>query len=66
MRRLSVVITERARRELVRAEKWWRANRELAPRLFLEELEATLELLADMPASGLSVPSRRYPGYADG
>ena len=30
--------------------------------MFLDELEATLELLANMPVSGRSAPSRRYPG----
>jgi len=57
-----VIITERARRELVRVAGWWKANRKIAPYLFVEEFEATLELLAAMPASGTAAPSHRYPG----
>jgi plasmid stabilization system protein ParE len=60
--RYRVTITERARRELVRAAGWWKANRKAAQDLFVEEIEATFALLASTPATGTAAPSHRYPG----
>jgi plasmid stabilization system protein ParE len=41
-------------------DSWWREHRPAAPRLFVEELAATLEMLAAMPMIG-----RRYRRYQD-
>jgi hypothetical protein len=41
-----------AKREAVRHNSWWRANRELSPDLFERELIRTLEQIEAAPHSG--------------
>lgn len=49
---MKVRATGRARREIVRADEWWRAERPEAPTLFLDELAALVRLLEVAPETG--------------
>jgi plasmid stabilization system protein ParE len=42
-------VARRALAEAERAARWWRRNREAAPTLFEEELDAALDLLRETP-----------------
>ena len=57
-----VSATGHARRQLETARRWWLANRDKAPDLFVNELEAAQLLLADDPRLGTAFPTPRYPG----
>ena len=44
-----VQTTASAARELERARRWWRTNRDKAPSAFDQDVEGLLRLLADRP-----------------
>ena len=46
------VISPRARQQVERAQRWWEANREKAPGLFLQELASAERQLMTLPESG--------------
>ena len=47
-----------ARRQIVAACDWWRANRPVAPTLLEDELDIALDRLAERPNLGAPWPSR--------
>lgn len=49
---MKVVVTARAKREIVRAALWWRDHRAAAPTWFLDELAAAQVQLSASPISG--------------
>ena len=48
----------RAERQINTARAWWLRNRDKNPRAFDEDIEAALQLLADMPYAGKPVRIR--------
>ncbi len=54
--------TGRARLEIERNEQWWRANRQVAPTLFLEELIAAIEQAVNHPELGKMYRDAARPG----
>ena len=54
-----VVVSPEAVVEVVRIAAWWRENREKAPRLFQNELDEALVLIASYPEIGKVARSRR-------
>ena len=53
MNRVSrIVVTARAKREILRIADWWTTERIQAPDLFQRELRAALELLRSLPNCG--------------
>ena len=57
-----VSATGHARRQIEAAGRWWLMNRDKAPELFVNELEAAQLLLAAEPGAGTAFPTPRYPG----
>jgi plasmid stabilization system protein ParE len=59
-----IIVSPRARRQIERAVRWWRANRPAAPDLLERELAAILDRIARSPELGRSMypPSERLPG----
>lgn len=57
-----VSATGHARRQIDAAGRWWLANRDKAPELFVEELELARQHLTGEPESGSPFPTPRYPG----
>lgn len=51
-----------ARRQIEAAARWWLANRDKAPELFVNDLDAAHMLLAVEPGAGTGFPTPRYPG----
>lgn len=49
---LQVFYQRRAERDASRISAWWRANRNAAPDLFIDELEQTIRTIADAPLLG--------------
>lgn len=49
---LRVSYQRRAERDASRIRNWWRANRQAAPDLFVEELEQTVQTIASAPLIG--------------
>ncbi len=49
---LPIRYSEKAGNHIRELDAWWRENRDKAPRLFREELQRTVELLADNPQLG--------------
>lgn len=47
-----VLLTPEAESQIRRIDAWWRGNRPLAPKLFIEEFAAACELLAGAPEAG--------------
>src|SRR5271170_3530894 len=58
---MRVEIGRRARLQVERASKWWRANRRDAPLLLLQELDETLRRLIVSPSLGVVYPTRKRP-----
>ena len=54
--------TGHARRQMETAAQWWLANRDKAPELFVDELEAAQALLSGDPHAGTAFPTPRHPG----
>jgi plasmid stabilization system protein ParE len=54
-----LLISERARRHIDEAQRWWLENRDKAPEALEEELRETFALLLDTPAIGALVPTRK-------
>lgn len=54
--------TGRARLEIERNDRWWRANRSAAPTLFLEELIAAIEQTVNHPELGKTYRDAVRPG----
>lgn len=52
MTRYRVAVVERAEVQLRTIDAWWRTHRTVAPELFVEELAAAFERIADVPFSG--------------
>lgn len=48
----TVSLVEEAEEQVQHLSAWWRANRPLAPGLFLEELAGAIDLLASAPDIG--------------
>lgn len=57
-----VKVTRRAEREIKRAEKWWRENREAATEALREELENAFDLIAAQPHIGARATNAKLPG----
>jgi plasmid stabilization system protein ParE len=49
---IEIRTTPHADLQILEIDAWWTANREKAPALFLEELEAGFELISRQPQSG--------------
>lgn len=58
----SVGFTPRALADMQKVAKWWRTNRTSAPRLFQNELDRALVLIAAHPDIGARSRLRAYPG----
>lgn len=54
-----VVVSPEALGEVVRIASWWRQNRQAAPRMFQDELDDALVLIAECPEIGPRVRGRR-------
>lgn len=59
---VQVWIVDEAEQEARAARAWWESNRQAAPDLFRRELQAVLELLAELPESGHPHPHPEVPG----
>ena len=59
---LPVKVTRRAEREIEKADRWWRRNREAAPDALREELRNALRLIAAQPSIGARAESTKLPG----
>lgn len=59
---LRVVVVPDAQEQISEINHWWRANRPLARRLFEDELDRLLALLAEMPNIGEEYRQRGIPG----
>lgn len=59
---MKVHFTPQAIAQAEAAQKWWRRNRRLAPRLFEEELAKALQLLRGAPLAG---PPYAHPRRRD-
>ena len=57
-----VSISGRARLEIERNEQWWRANRQVAPTMFLEELIAAIEQASIIPSWARRIETLLEPG----
>ena len=49
---MRVELSDEAQHQVSGIDTWWRENREKAPNLFAEELEAALGLLESVPSLG--------------
>lgn len=56
---MKFLVSKRARQELERIERWWKANRPAAPGLFLDELEEAERHLRTSPESGSFYRTKR-------
>jgi len=54
-----LLISERARRQIDEAQRWWLKNRDKAPDALEDELSATFQLILKTPEIGVLVPTRR-------
>ncbi len=54
-----VTVSPEAVAEVVRIATWWRENRPAAPRLFQNELDDALVLIAEQPEIGTRARSKR-------
>jgi len=61
-RRLSIILWERASKEIERAGDWWRANRAGSPEALAEEIAKAFELISHQPGVGVRAASRRIRG----
>jgi plasmid stabilization system protein ParE len=59
---LPVTVTRRAEREIKRAAKWWRENREAAADALRDELENAFRLIAAQPHIGAMATNAKLPG----
>lgn len=59
---LPLKVTRRAEREIERAGRWWRENREAAPEALREELENAFRLIAAQPHIGARATNTKLPG----
>lgn len=57
-----VFLTSHARLQALDIEVWWVGNRDKAPLLFTDELEAAFELLSVAPKAGRLWPDASEPG----
>ena len=55
---MKVELSAEAQAQVDRIDAWWRENRQAAPNLFAEELEAALLALADTPTLGVRYAPR--------
>lgn len=53
--------TPEADAQIAAIDEWWRRHRLAAPDLFLDELQASLDLVAGAPAIGRSYPQSPVP-----
>ena len=54
-----LLISERARRQIADAQKWWLENRDKSPDALEKELRSIFELLLETPDIGVLVPTRK-------
>ena len=59
---LPVGTTPDADTQIREIDDWWRTNRRSSPDLFLEELTASFEIIADAPYIGRLYPKSPVPG----
>lgn len=57
--RYKLTVAPEALVEVVKITQWWRENRQAAPKLFQNELDDALVLIASNPALGRRARSRR-------
>jgi plasmid stabilization system protein ParE len=62
VKRLRLLFTRDAARELAEALSWWRTNRPGAPDALLEDLRRGLELIRSQPEAGAKAANARLPG----
>ena len=60
--RLRLHVVPTASRHIETAARWWRANRQAAPRLFREELSRAFDLIAEQPDIAPGAPETDAPG----
>jgi plasmid stabilization system protein ParE len=51
-----IFTTQRAQRQILEIDAWWRANREKAPNKFADELDLAFRTIETLPGAG-----QRYP-----
>jgi plasmid stabilization system protein ParE len=59
---LPVKVTPRAEKEILKADAWWRKNRESAPEALSEELANALRLIAFQPHIGARATNAKLTG----
>lgn len=59
---MRVDIVQDAEQQIRRIDDWWREHRTAAPGLFVEELAAAIELIANAPRIGRRRRHRGIPG----
>jgi len=57
-----VIIISSAKREIAAARRWWRKNRDKAPRAFDEDLDRAITLILDHAEIGAKIGGTRRPG----
>jgi plasmid stabilization system protein ParE len=61
-RRLRVVFSQRAARQIEEASEWWRKHRQARPEALTEDLIRALDIVARQPGIGVTAASRRLGG----
>ncbi|WP_224362088.1 type II toxin-antitoxin system RelE/ParE family toxin [Hyalangium versicolor] len=62
MKRLRLLFSRDAAREVAEALAWWSANRTAAPMALREDLRRGLELIRTQPEAGARAANARLPG----
>ncbi len=57
-----VVLVDEAEQQLKSIDRWWQANRQASPDLFLDELDQAIELLSELPDIGSPFKRTKRPG----
>ncbi len=57
-----VVLVDEAEQQLKDIDRWWVANRQASPDLFLDELAEAIDLLSELPDIGSPFKRTRRPG----
>lgn len=60
MRDVLVDISPRAQRQINSAAEWWQRNRNKAPQLFVDELEAAFAILRQSPLAGRAAKLQKF------